>query len=215
VTQPDPPELPPELEVLDLALDALRGRQAGPGVARAAQLSGAAAHDLRLTEVRLEDVDLSGCTAPGLQLVDVVAVRGSWSNLQAHESRFRRVDAQGVRATGFAAAEATAQDVSFRDCRLDLAGFRFATLERVAFIDCRLEEADFHGATLRAVRFERCELARATFAAATFEGGEIRDCELTALDGVERLRGVRMPLRDVVGIAGLLAAAAGIEVAED
>jgi uncharacterized protein YjbI with pentapeptide repeats len=215
VTQPDPPELPPELEVLDLAVGGLRGRHAGPGVVRAAQLAGAAAHDLRLTEVRLEDVDLSGCAAPGLQLVDVVAAGGSWSNLQAHESRFRRVDAHGVRATGLAVGEATAEDVAFRDCRLDLASFRFATLERVAFVDCRLEEADFHGATLRAVRYERCELSRATFAAATFEGGEIRDCELTALDGVERLRGVRMPLRDVVGIASLLAAAAGIELTED
>jgi uncharacterized protein YjbI with pentapeptide repeats len=120
-----------------------------------------------------------------------------------------------LRATGFELAEAELRDVAFRDCRLDLASFRFASLEAVAFVDCRLEEADFHGATLRSVRFERCRLAGATFEAATFEQGELAGCDLTDLRGVERLRGVRMPPGDVVGIALLLAAAVGIEPAEE
>ena len=102
----------------------------------------------------------------------------------------------------------------FVDCRLDLASFRHSVLERVAFRDCRLEEADFYGATLRSVSFERCVLVRATFSNAGFERCELRDCELEGLVGVERLAGIRMPLADVIQIAGLLATAAGIQVVD-
>ena len=38
--------------------------------------------------------------------------------------------------------------MTFRGCRLDLAGFRFARLQRVAFEDCVLREADFAERTL-------------------------------------------------------------------
>jgi hypothetical protein len=42
----------------------------------------------------------------------------------------------------------------------------------------------------------------------------LRDCELTGLVGAGSLGGVRMPWGDVIQIAGLLAAAAGIEVVD-
>ena len=61
-------------------------------------------------------------------------------------------------------------------------------------------------------RFESCVLAAASVDTATFDRCELRGCELTDLVGAERLRGVRMPWPDVVQIAGLLAAANGIEV---
>jgi hypothetical protein len=64
------------------------------------------------------------------------------------------------------------------------------------------------------VRFERCVLAGAVVQSASFERCEIRDCELDGLVGVERLAGTRMPLPDVLQLAALLAAAAGIEVVD-
>ena len=184
-------------------------------MATGSALAGATAHDLRLDEVRLVDVELDEAVAPGLRLLDVAVERGSWANLRAPEAQLTRVEATGLRATGLELAEAELRDVAFRDCRLDLAGFRFATLEQVSFVDCRLDEADFHGATLTSVRFERCRLGGASFEAATFTDGELRGCELDDLRGADRLRGVRMPWPDVVAIAGLLATAAGIEIVTD
>jgi uncharacterized protein YjbI with pentapeptide repeats len=213
-TDPSPPELPDDLPSLTVAACELRGGRVGPGVVSGAELGGADAHDLRLAEVRLDNVDLAGCVAPGAQLVDVVVHDGSWANARLHEATLGRVAASGVRATGLDLTESTLSDLVFTDCRLDLALFRFARLERVAFVDCRLGEADFHGATIASARFERCSLARATFAAATLGSTEIRACDLTELDDVDRLRGVRMPWPDVVQIAGLLASAAGIEVVD-
>jgi uncharacterized protein YjbI with pentapeptide repeats len=211
---PRPPDLPDELPPLDLAPGTLRGFRGGPGVVQGASSAGDDAYDLRLDEVRLADVDLSGCRADGAQLSDVVVERGSWANLRARQATLRRVSCTGLRATGLELAEASVTDAVFEDARLDLSSFRFATVERVAFVDCRLEEADFHGATLTSVRFERCALTRASFDAAAFVRSELRGCELEGLQGVERLRGVRMPFGDVVQLAGLLAAAVGIEIVD-
>ena len=213
--EPAPPDLPPRLEPLDLSSSRRRGQRAGPGLVEAATPTDADAHDLRLRDVVLRDVDLGGSRLVGADLLDVVVERGSLSNAVAREATLRRVAATGTRATGLDLTESVLRDVGFEDCRLDLALFRFARLESVAFVDCRLDEADFYGATLVSVCFERCTLSRASFDAATFERCELRDCRLDGLEGVERLRGARMPWPDVVQIAGLLAVATGIEVLDE
>ena len=138
----------------------------------------------------------------------------SWPNVQAREATFERVEARGLDAIGLQLPESSLADCTFVDARLNLASFRFARLERVVFERCRLDEADFYEASLRSVRFEGCALTEAVLDCATFERCELRGCELAGLSGADRLRGVRMPWPDVVQIAGLLAAAAGIEIVD-
>jgi uncharacterized protein YjbI with pentapeptide repeats len=168
----------------------------------------------RLQERSLQGIDVDGEAVPGLHLVDVLVQGGSWSNLQAREATFERVQAGGLDAIGVQLPEATLHDCTFAEARLNLASFRHSVLERVAFRDCRLEEADFYGATLRSVSFERCVLVGATLAEATLERCELRGCDLEGLVGVERLAGARMPLPDVIQIAAALAGAAGIELVD-
>jgi uncharacterized protein YjbI with pentapeptide repeats len=64
------------------------------------------------------------------------------------------------------------------------------------------------------VRLERCVLVGANVDGASFSQSELRDCELTGITGAGSLGGVRMPWGDVIQIAGLLAAATGIEVVD-
>jgi uncharacterized protein YjbI with pentapeptide repeats len=111
-------------------------------------------------------------------------------------------------------AEASLTDVTFVECRIDLAGLRRAKLERVAFRDCRMGECDLYDATLRDVVFERCELRDAVFESAGLTRVELRGCELGGLRGVEALRGVRMPWNDVLENAPLFAQAVGIEIVD-
>jgi len=191
---PDPPDLP------DDGVDAV--------------VPSGRLHDLELREVRLAAADLSGRVASGLTLRDVEIRDGDWSTLRADQASLTRVEASGLRGTGVELGASALRDVAFVECRLDLSSFRHATLERVAFRDCRLDEADFYGATLTSVLFEHTRLVGATFEEASFDGSELRGCELEGLRGVERLRGVRMPWPDVVQLAGLLAAAAGIELVD-
>jgi hypothetical protein len=53
-----------------------------------------------------------------------------------------------------------------------------------------------------------------SLAGATFVRSELRGCRLESLGNPERLRGVRMPMADVVQAADVIAAAAGIEIVE-
>ena len=111
-------------------------------------------------------------------------------------------------------SEASLGDVSFVDCRIDLASFRFGELLNIRFEGCRLEEADFYEAKLTSVLFSGCDLSRVSLAGVTFVRSELRGCRLEAVGNPERLHGVRMPMADVVQAADVIAAAAGIQIVE-
>jgi uncharacterized protein YjbI with pentapeptide repeats len=210
---PRSPEVAAELPRADR--DELIANRAADEVELAGlELRGFTLPNLRLRGSRLRAVELDEATLTGLDAADVVVADGSWANIRLEECSIARLEAVGLRATGAAFTESRLADATFADCRLDLASFRFAELDRVAFRDCRLEEADFYGATLRSVRFERCTLTGASLETATLARCELRGCDLAELRGVERLAGARMPLPDLVQIAGLLAAASGIEVVD-
>jgi uncharacterized protein YjbI with pentapeptide repeats len=65
------------------------------------------------------------------------------------------------------------------------------------------------------VRFDGCDLTGADFTGVRIDRCELRGCTLDALAGAERLRDAAMPWADIVGHAGLLAAALGIRVLDD
>jgi uncharacterized protein YjbI with pentapeptide repeats len=149
---------------------------------------------------RKVDVDLSGQTIRGWQLVDVAIERGNLANLAAPECTLRRVAVSGARMTGVQWTRGSIADAVFRDCRIDLATFAGTTFERVRFEGCMLQQAEFREALLRSVRIDGCEL---------------HSCTLDGLAGAERLRGAAMPWGDIVGHAGLFASALGIRLLDE
>lgn len=150
-------------------------------------------------------------TEPG-DLVDAVAVDLDWANEQVRGLSAQRAELRRCRMTGAELAEASLSDVTFEECRVDLAGVRHAQLERVVFRDCRMSECDFYGASLKDVLFERCELREATFSTCSLQRVEFRGCDLTGVRGAEALAGARMTWNDVIDNAALFATALGIEV---
>jgi uncharacterized protein YjbI with pentapeptide repeats len=208
------PDLPDELALLEQKPGSLRALELSGHLVAGVDWSARDASGLRLTECRLENVSLDESALPRARVRDVSVVAGSWANADATESFFRRVDFRTTRFTGVSFANATLEDVSFVDCRLDLASFRFAKLSNVRFEGCRLEEADFYEASVASTVFSNCSLARASIAGATFTNAEMRGCDLAGLGNPERLRGVRMPWSDIVQSADVLAAGLGIEIAE-
>jgi uncharacterized protein YjbI with pentapeptide repeats len=147
-------------------------------------------------------------------LVDAVVVDADWANRQARGTVARRAELRRCRLTGTELAEAALTDVTFEECRLDLAGLRIAKLERVVFRDCRMAECDLFEATLTDVLFERCELREATFSGVKVRRVELRGCDLTGLHGAEALRGARIPWDDVLENGPLFAAALGVEIVD-
>jgi len=159
------------------------------------------------------DEDAPPVTEPG-DLVDVIVRDLDWANRPARGFKARRAELHRCRLTGSELAEATLSDVSFVECRLDLVGLRVAKLERVVFRDCRMEECDLAEATLTDVLFERCELRQASLAGTSLKRVELRSCGLAGLEGVETLRGARMPWNDVLENAPLFATALGVEIVD-
>lgn len=147
-------------------------------------------------------------------VVDAVVADADWANRQARGVVVRRAELRRCRLTGTELAEAALTDVTFADCRLDLAGLRIAKLERVVFRDCRMAECDLYEASLTDVLFERCELREATFSGVKVKRVELRGCDLTGLHGAEALRGARMPWTDVLENGPLFASALGLEIVD-
>jgi len=176
---------------------------------------GATLDGMRIAGARLVDADLAGARLRGLGLTDVLVERGSMANVAAPELSLRRVVVTGARLTGAQWTRGTIGDVTFRDCRIDLATFAGTTFERTAFEDCLLVQADFQEALLRSVRFDRCDLTEADLSAVRLDACELRGCTLDGVTGIDRLRGAAMPMADIVGHAGLFAAALGVRVLED
>lgn len=145
-------------------------------------------------------------------LVDAAASELDWANRQARGVSFLRVTLDSCRLTGSELGEAVLTDVTFRECRIELAGLRMAKLSRVVFRGCRMAECDFYAASLTDVLFEQCELREATFSQARLERVEFRGCDLSGLRGVEALRDARMPWNDVLENAPLFASALGIQI---
>jgi uncharacterized protein YjbI with pentapeptide repeats len=164
---------------------------------------------------RLVDLDLSGARLRGLRLSDVAIERGNLANTAAPELQARRIAVAGARLTGAQWTAGTIGDAAFRDCRIDLATFAGTTFDRVVFDGCLLAQADFRDALFRSVRFDRCDLTEADLAGVRIDRCELRGCTLDGVSGIERLRGAAMQWADVVGHAGLLAAALGIRVLDD
>jgi uncharacterized protein YjbI with pentapeptide repeats len=193
ITAPQAPRLDDELEPLTLGPEQLGDSSSF----EAARIAGA---------------ELAGARVRGLRLVDVGVEGGNLANHVAPELALHRVAVSGARLTGVQWTRGTIADTAFRDCRADLATFAGTTFERVAFEGCMLAQADFREALLRSVVFDRCDLTEADLSGVRIDGCELRGCTLDGLTGAERLRGAAMPWDDVVGNAGLFAAALGIRV---
>lgn len=161
--------------------------------------------------------DLAEDAEPLVELADAtdaVASDLDLANRKARGIALVRVELRRCRLTGSELAEASLTDVTFEECRLDLAGLRMAKLERVVFRNCRMADCDLYGATLTDVLFAGCELREATLSKATVERVELSGCDLGGLRGVEALRGARMPWNDVLENAPLFAAALGIDLSD-
>lgn len=157
--------------------------------------------------------DAEEVTALG-DLMDAVVVDVDWSNERGRGASWKRVELRRCRLTGVELAESVLTDVTFTECRLDLAGLRLARLERVVFRDCRLSECELYEAKLEDVLFERCELRGATLDGVRVERVELRGCDLAGAGGVASLRGARIAWEDVVQNAPLFATGLGLELVE-
>lgn len=208
---PQPPDLPPELELVRRL----------PSERTDLELSGAvleAELPLRARRIRLRECELRGVEVQGgpvaLDLSDVVVGDCDLSNVEAGEGHLRRVEFRRSRLIGFSLRGGRARDLRVADCTLALGSLASAGLQDVVFDSVNLSDATFQDARMRNVQFVDCELAGTDFRGARLTDCRLRGTPLDGVVGVESLRGLAMPWPDIVASAGALAAALGIR-AED
>jgi uncharacterized protein YjbI with pentapeptide repeats len=214
------PDLPSELEPIrrlapgepDGELELFRARITGELAVRPRRID---LHECELHEVAFEP-DERGLRSPGhrLRLTDVVLAGCDLSNVDACDGDFNRVAIRRSRLVGFSLSGGRARDLDVQGSSLQLASFADAGLRSVRFEGVDLREACFQRARLQGVQFIDCRLTGADFRQARLTGCAIRGASLVGIVGVEALRGIRMPWSDIVGSAGALAMALGIEIEE-
>jgi uncharacterized protein YjbI with pentapeptide repeats len=145
-----------------------------------------------LTDLRLEDCDVSGIVATG--------------------SVVRRMELARTRVRGATFVKGQIEDTFLSECSTTELSFRFSRLKRMIFRGCDLAGADFYNTTFDHVTFEDCDLQRATFDAAIVDCLSIRNCNLAGVQGVSGLKGAQLDASDLPAMAISLAVDAGIKV---
>ena len=125
------------------------------------------------------------------------------------------MEVRNGRLTGLELTEAELTDITFRDCRIDLASFAGSTLTAVTFDGCVLRQTDFLEAKLDSVRFHDCDMTEIDLRRTRMHRCELRRSRLPGAQGIESLRGAAMEWPDIVEMAGVWAAALGIRVLDD
>ena len=138
----------------------------------------------------LKDVSMSGC--------DLASA--SWPS-----SFWDRVDVQSGRMTGLDLSGGRLQNVIFKDCKIDLASFRFMKGKAIRFEDCSLREADFQGSDLRGCAFRGCDLRQAQMSQTKLEGVDLRDSKIEGLKVEhDNLKNVTVDVIQAAYLSGLL-----------
>lgn len=177
-------------------------------------MSGREAMDAEVDQCLYSDVNISRVSLRRAAIRDAVFERCDLANLRARDSAMSRTAVRSSRMTGFSWLAGDLRDVTFDDCRIDLASFAGSKLSDVVFTGCRLEQADFGGADLSSARFERCDLSGAQFSDARMTGTRLSGCDLTGINGVTSLRGSFIDSTDALALVASLANALGITLEE-
>lgn len=154
----------------------------------------------KLERTSFSDIEMSQCDLITTQCADA-----SW----------RRVHITGSRCNGVQLQTGTFKDVTFSDCKLTMANFRFSKLTNVRFKNCSLDEADFYAATLTNVTFQNCSLTKTIFSDTKLKNVDLRSSDVLSISGIPSLKGAIIDSMQLVSLAPILALELGLIVSDD
>lgn len=158
---------------------------------------------------------LATAKLPKLTMRDCKITGGDLSATSMTDGGMQRVELSECRMTGFDVSNTILKDVVFRNCKLDMANFRFAKLTNVLFDNCILVDADFQNATLKHVRIKDCPLERTTFFAVNAQDVDLRGSQLIDVRGWQDAKGFVIDSTQLMSAAHQLAHALDITVEDD
>ncbi|MGW3723810.1 pentapeptide repeat-containing protein [Streptomyces sp. NPDC000851] len=183
--------------------------------------------------LEFRDADFAGQDGGGARFMDCALTACALDETRLYRARILDSVLTAPRGVGTDLAESTLRDVELTDARLggvqlhgaalervlirggkiDYLNLRRARLKDVVFEGCVLVEPDFGGAELTRVEFVDCALRAADLSAATLRDVDLRGAApLEIARGVDRLSGAVISTGQLLDLAPVLAAEAGIRV---
>jgi uncharacterized protein YjbI with pentapeptide repeats len=170
-------------------------------------LTGARLEECELSAVGLEDarliaVRLIDCRLQNLDIAILLAARPTWRGVQLRDSRVGSAELY----------DGEWASVQLRDCRLGYLNFRHGKLTDIELVGCRITELDLSGASLTHVVFTDCDIETLTLTGARLKDVDLRGARLHEIVGLSALSGATIDETQLVQLAPLLAAEAGITI---
>jgi uncharacterized protein YjbI with pentapeptide repeats len=210
------PSLPKNLDTLK-NLRSLIGKDEALSAAiiRNENINGLRMRAFSANELRLEKIDASQATLEKTDFSDVELFNCDLIATKMPESSWRRVLIDSSRCSGIQLQASMLKDVTFINCKLNVANFRFSKLKHISFRGCTLDEADFYAAELESVDFENCNLDKTEFSNSKLKHVDLRSSEIAGISGIASLAGAIIDSMQLVSLAPLLASEFRIIVKDD
>ena len=164
----------------------------------------------RIERCRLDGLDLRRARITDTLVIDTEAV-----GLDAGDSVWRESLVDGGRFGALGLSGSALTDVRIRGAKLDFVDLSHARLHRVAFEDCMIGELELAEAQARSVTFTGGSIRVLNANAARFEDVDLSATGLRTIGGVASLHGAIISASQLIDLAPLLAASAGIRIRDD
>ena len=206
-----PPDLPSQLiDVTDFAallrrdetLSELRVAEADASGIRlkSAVLQESQISNSSLSQVRIEKLHIRDCIVDRCDLTASVLADSSWHSTVVRSSR----------CSGIQLQTSLIKDVHFKNCKLDMANFRFSKLENVIFESCAIAEIDFYHASLKRVAFVDCDIDRVEFSDSTLVEVDLTRSRIMSVKGIRGLKGACISSEQLIVLAPYFAQEIGL-----
>jgi uncharacterized protein YjbI with pentapeptide repeats len=162
----------------------------------------------------VRQLDLAGAKLGPLTLVDTVLSGADLSNASLQRVTARRSELRTCRGIGLRLSIEHAADLAVTDCRLDYATLHIERVKGIAvFTGCSFRETTISG-DLSDVLFLDCDFTDTEFRASRATRCDLRTSRISSARGLLSLRGAMISPDQTISIATLIAAEAGLIVAD-
>lgn len=175
-------------------------------------IAGLRAQGFSVNESRLKKLNATSAKLEKTSFLDAELLHCDLIAISLAESSWQRVLIKSSRCSGMQLQTSTLKNVTFDDCKLNLANFRFSKLTNVRFKDCLLDEADFYAAVLKNVEFQNCVMNKTEFSGSELKVVDFRTSDIVNIANISSLAGASIDYVQLIGIAPKLAAELKIKV---
>lgn len=182
--------------------------------------------------LRIENADMTGLEIKSVSIEESLIVKVNFLQIKVEKFETRDcvykdcdftasslansswyiIEINGSRCSGTQLQSSTLRNIKYKNCKIELANFRFASLENVIFEDCMINDVDFYNASLKNVAFSGSSIENISFAGARLKNVDLSDAQLISVKNSAGLRGATISYEQLTSLSPYFAQELGILV---